>query len=73
MKNLRTSANHVPYMGNLVKIKGIVKGEGKKGPGQKGVEKYLSRNAIQCIQNDRRPCDLNSESLLMVYYDANKE
>ena len=51
----------------------IVKGEGKKGPGQKGVEKYLSRNAIQCIQNDRRPCDLNSESLLMVYYDANKE
>ena len=48
-------------------------GRGKKGPGQKGVEKYLSRNAIQCIQNDRRPCDLNSESLLMVYYDANKE
>ena len=52
---------------------GHSEGRGKKGPGQKGVEKYLSRNAIQWIQNDRRPCDLNSESLLMVYYDANKE
>ena len=54
---------------------GDSEGRGKKRSRaeRRGVEKYLSRNAIQCIQNDRRPCDLNSESLLMVYYDANKE
>lgn len=34
------------------------------------VEKCLSRNGIYCIQNDRRPCDLNSESLLMIYDDT---
>lgn len=52
----------------------IVKGEKKwSWTERRAVEKYLSRNGIWCMYKfERRPCDWNSESLLMIFNDADK-
>lgn len=40
---------------------------------RRAVEKYLRRNGIWCMYKfERRPCDWNSESLLMIFNDADK-
>lgn len=39
---------------------------------RRAVEKYLRRNGIWCMYKFERPCDWNSESLLMIFNDADK-